>query len=143
MKTYLIRELGDTSGRILGMANAENPGDLFYTLDEYVNPNCMEFLRITGTCVCIRSFYMSDDPKDMWFNDELAGQIPATDADLAEFGEDAGEVFKTRHQWKTLVQLCGGEEKFWEMYEGYWGTGSRRVAGLMRNDPLPQDGEVA
>jgi len=128
MKTYLMRLLGDNSGKLVGIANVHSLADLFDTVDEHCNPNDYEYLRVVDTCVC-----MWED--STWVNAAMEDCLPPDDEELEECEECGEEPRRTRYRWKTLVELCGSEEKFWEMYEQVYGEGSRPVAGMMRNGP--------
>lgn len=130
MKTYLIRMIGDNSGNIAGIASVCNVAELFDTVDEYMNPHDLEYLRVTGHSVCL-----AIDKQNLWINEHVSDQRPPTDFDLGDWQDGDEKFFHRGKKWKTLVQLCGGEAKYWEMHEQVYGVGSRRVAGLMRNGP--------
>ena len=132
MKTYLIRIAGDNSGSVLGMVRARSVDWLFDVMDQYSNPCDFEYLQLTDECVFLRG---TDESDDYFLNDGVRDQIPATDAELAVCEEDGEVPAKTRHRWKTMVELCGGAQKFWEVYEQVMGPGSRSVARLIRNFP--------
>lgn len=111
MKTYLIREHGDNSGALVGSAVVFDARDLWLTMDEFANPHEYEYLRIRGTCFFCNVGYGWQQ------NEAVHIQVPHTDEEREEFGDDEPGMGK----WKTIVDLCGGQEKFDKMYTDIYG----------------------
>jgi hypothetical protein len=106
MKTFVIRELGDDSGALVGTARVFDLQDLWHTMDEFGNPHAFEYLRVSGTCVFCKGEY------GWQVNEGVAIQLPLT----AEEREDLCEDDRDVGSWKTIVDLCGGHAKFDKMY---------------------------
>ena len=111
MKTYLIREMDDNSGKIMGSAVVHDIADLWQTMDEFANPHDYEYLRVTDTIV---TFALAEG---IAANELAHEQMPPTDDDLA-----AGCAARKGRKWKTMVDLCGGQEQFREMYYQIYGV---------------------
>ena len=129
----MIRERGDNSGNLLGVAVVSSIADLFDTMDEYGNPSAFEYLRVSGTCVFMQGLPEFDS--EWWGNSGLVEQIPATDLEIEYCNADGNDISKTPHDWKTMVELCGGQERFWRMYKSVYKTGTPVVAYMMGNHP--------
>lgn len=107
MRTYLIRDLGDNSGKLVGTASVRNAKDLWWTVDEFANPHAFEYLRVRGTCVWLNGML------DEW----TLSNCPLTDDDIEAFGEEQGDG--SVEQWQTMHELCGGQENFDKMYRDW------------------------
>jgi hypothetical protein len=114
VKTYLIRELGDNSGALVGTAVVENIADLWQTVDELANPHAYEYLRVKCSVVAM----LGEGSLD--FNEEAHYEMPFTDYELEDIGEPDGPA-SNLGPWKSMVQLCGGKAKFDTLYRQIYG----------------------
>lgn len=106
MKTYLVRVRGLAGldyQKIVGMVRASGPMNLWEVMDEFDNPHDYEFLLMRGECACV---FIDGSPL---LGDGTCGQLP-----------DEEDIAKSK-RWQTIIEMCGGEDKFKAMYAEWRG----------------------
>lgn len=119
MKTYLVRvnkghdsdELG-----VIGMVRAADVGDLFDIMDEWMNPHDCQYFEVRSN----GGVFLSDE-NGLYTSGLFTDQLYNDDKEVSP------------KPWKTIIELCGGEEQFkahWKKWKG--AEYNHAVASLMR-----------
>lgn len=106
MKAYLVRQIGKEGDdkKIVGIVKAKTLFDLWMAVEEVFNPHELQYMVVAGTGGVLL--------KD--------GEVLSTGGFLEQQFDNQKHPF---HQWKTFVELAGGERFFSAMFEKWYSVG--------------------